>query len=78
MSIEVGELDAWIESLSQCKQLPENDVKRLCDKVRRRLSSGELIVCCVGSGNSGRRVQRSARALSRYRTLLPPLASSHF
>ena len=28
-----GELDQWIEMLSKCKQLPEDDVKRLCDKV---------------------------------------------
>jgi len=26
------EIDAWIEQLSQCKQLSEADVKRLCDK----------------------------------------------
>ena len=28
-----GEIDGWIEILSKCKQLPEDDVKRLCDKV---------------------------------------------
>ncbi len=28
-----GEVDGWIEILSKCKQLPEDDVKRLCDKV---------------------------------------------
>jgi hypothetical protein len=27
------EIDGWIEQLSQCKQLPEADVKKLCDKV---------------------------------------------
>lgn len=27
------EVDAWIEQLSQCKQLSEADVKNLCDKV---------------------------------------------
>lgn len=31
-----GEVDAWIEQLSQCKQLSEADVKKLCDKVRAR------------------------------------------
>ena len=31
-----GEVDAWIEILSKCKQLPEDDVKRLCDKVVSR------------------------------------------
>jgi len=28
------EIDGWIEQLSQCKQLSEADVKKLCDKVR--------------------------------------------
>lgn len=28
------EIDGWIEQLSQCKQLAEADVKKLCDKVR--------------------------------------------
>ncbi|KAG5220926.1 Serine/threonine-protein phosphatase PP2A catalytic [Salix suchowensis] len=32
------EIDAWIEQLSQCKQLTENDVKRLCDKTREILT----------------------------------------
>jgi len=27
------EIDGWIEQLSACKQLPEADVKKLCDKV---------------------------------------------
>jgi len=27
------EIDGWIEQLSQCKQLSEADVKKLCDKV---------------------------------------------
>jgi hypothetical protein len=27
------EVDSWIAQLSQCKQLSEADVKRLCDKV---------------------------------------------
>ena len=34
-SIETGELDSWVSLLSQCKQLPENDVKHLCEKVSR-------------------------------------------
>jgi hypothetical protein len=28
-----GEIDGWIEILSKCRQLPEEDVKRLCDTV---------------------------------------------
>lgn len=27
------DLDRWIEMLMDCKQLSENDVKKLCDKV---------------------------------------------
>ena len=30
-------LDGWIESLMNCKQLAENDVQRLCDRVCRTL-----------------------------------------
>lgn len=28
------ELDQWIEQLNECKQLTENQVKTLCDKVK--------------------------------------------
>jgi hypothetical protein len=30
---DIGEVDQWISQLSQCKQLSESDVKKLCDKV---------------------------------------------
>jgi serine/threonine-protein phosphatase 2A catalytic subunit len=33
------EIDGWIQQLSQCKQLTEADVKKLCDKVRRPVST---------------------------------------
>ena len=33
LQTQSGELDSWIEILSKCRQLPEDDVKRLCDKV---------------------------------------------
>lgn len=29
----ISTLDGWIESLMSCKQLAENDVQRLCDRV---------------------------------------------
>jgi serine/threonine-protein phosphatase 2A catalytic subunit len=32
------EVDGWIQQLTQCKQLTEADVKKLCDKVRTFLS----------------------------------------
>ncbi len=40
-------LDGWIESLMNCKQLAENDVQRLCDRVcwtvpRNILANGRL------------------------------------
>jgi hypothetical protein len=30
---DVAEVDRWISMLMECKQLPELDVKKLCDKV---------------------------------------------
>lgn len=38
LQTQSGELDSWIEILSKCRQLPEDDVKRLCDKVIDPLS----------------------------------------
>jgi hypothetical protein len=38
------EIDGWIEQLTQCKQLSELDVKRLCDKVCDKGLAGE---CCA-------------------------------
>lgn len=35
-------LDGWIESLMTCKQLAEEDVRRLCDRV-----------CAASAGNFG-------------------------
>lgn len=35
----VADVDAWISQLSECKQLPEADIKKLCDKVRERVSA---------------------------------------
>ena len=31
------ELDGWVEQLMECKQLQENHVKTLCEKVKRML-----------------------------------------
>jgi serine/threonine-protein phosphatase 2A catalytic subunit len=35
--VDITEQDAWIAHLSECKQLSENDIKRLCDKAREIL-----------------------------------------
>jgi hypothetical protein len=32
-SSDIADLDAWIQLLMSCKQLAENDVKKLCEKV---------------------------------------------
>ena len=32
-TMDFADVDGWIQHLMQCKQLPEADVKRLCDKV---------------------------------------------
>lgn len=51
-------LDGWIDNLMNCKQLAENDVQRLCDKVRTttKCSSGAFpassFVSLTDRGNS--------------------------
>ena len=40
------EIDGWIEQLSQCKQLTENDVKKLCEKVRQTLHQPTRFITC--------------------------------
>ncbi|KAJ5982984.1 serine/threonine-protein phosphatase PP2A catalytic subunit [Penicillium waksmanii] len=43
-------LDGWIESLMTCKQLAEEDVRRLCDRAREVLqeeSNVQPVVCFV-------------------------------
>ena len=32
--VDIQEQDQWISYLSECKQLSENDIKRLCEKAR--------------------------------------------
>jgi hypothetical protein len=39
----INELDGWISTLMQCKQLSEIDVQRLCEKVR---TPGCCCPCC--------------------------------
>lgn len=41
--ISIPTLDGWIDNLMDCKQLAEQDVQRLCDKVRSRGLSGLLL-----------------------------------
>lgn len=34
------ELDQWVEQLNECKQLNENQVRTLCEKVREKEKCG--------------------------------------
>jgi hypothetical protein len=34
IAADISDLDNWIQLLMSCKQLPENDVKKLCEKVK--------------------------------------------
>ena len=54
-------LDGWIESLMNCKQLAENDVQRLCDRVGRE-------GCGIKSGVNGwvSRLTQYLDRLARY------------
>jgi hypothetical protein len=64
----INELDGWISTLMQCKQLNELDVQRLCDKVPSRTRAGVMIcgVLLVGGWmqGSGRAEQRSRGSLT--------------
>ena len=48
-------LDGWIENLMNCKQLAENDVSRLCDRVSHQDASRRVMdmiadkVLCLGT-----------------------------
>lgn len=37
------DLESWIEILSECRQLPEEDIKLLCEKVHSTSSYTSLI-----------------------------------
>jgi serine/threonine-protein phosphatase 2A catalytic subunit len=38
----VADVDAWIAQLSECKQLPESEIKKLCEKVIKRITTSSL------------------------------------
>ena len=41
--ISIPTLDGWVESLMDCKQLSEQDVQRLCDRVCHLIFSRNLL-----------------------------------
>jgi len=32
---DIADLEGWLALLMDCKQLPENDVQKLCEKVKK-------------------------------------------
>lgn len=42
--LSIPTLDGWVESLMDCKQLAEQDVQRLCDRVRIRSLMSETVL----------------------------------
>ena len=55
-------LDGWIESLMNCKQLAENDVQRLCDRVRlAELDSFPTSLRAAKADKNLSRLERSSR-----------------
>ncbi|KAG9315212.1 hypothetical protein JVU11DRAFT_4342 [Chiua virens] len=65
------EIDGWIEQLSQCKQLPEPDVKKLCDKVRAHPQQQTLhrssLTTFKDKGDLDGRIQCAAGQVSGHR-----------
>lgn len=47
------ELDGWVEQLYDCKQLTENQVKTLCDKVREAFLPGCFLPVTTFAGHGG-------------------------
>ncbi len=52
---QLKELDSWIEQLMECKQLQENHVKTLCEKVRATHRRDRILFQKLGGprGRSG-------------------------
>lgn len=48
-SSNAAEIDSWVSHLSQCKQLTEGDVKRLCEKVLRPSRPSETSLRAIES-----------------------------
>lgn len=56
------ELDGWIEQLNECKQLSENQVKVLCEKVRFALTDRQRSLMLPHLTSLHAREQRPSRA----------------
>ena len=60
-------LDGWIESLMSCKQLAENDVRRLCDRVcldpDAEYTASQNLHIVIGKRNTTRRKQCPTRGM---------------
>lgn len=58
----ISDLDTWIEGLMACKQLPEGDVQRLCDKVGPASQPRQRQRCSRCSERFSRRRREGSRA----------------
>lgn len=58
-------LDGWIESLMSCKQLAENDVSRLCDRVRgeKKDNHRDKTDSVLGKRSPTRRIKRTTSGM---------------
>src|SRR3954449_10135000 len=65
-------VDGWIEGLMSCKQLPEVDVQRLCEKVSCCLLSPGILplYLCRGAGAGAGAGEDDASSSSRTRCRL--------
>jgi len=61
--LEIGELEGWLEHLSHCKPLGEEQVRRLCEKVTISILSADLSSIVVGAGTFYTRKQCTASKL---------------
>ena len=41
---DIADLEGWLALLMDCKQLPENDVQKLCEKVKLKI---EILYCFI-------------------------------
>jgi hypothetical protein len=77
MNADIADIDRWIQLLMTCKQLPENDVKKLCEKVLRKSLSHSLpatpCALCATCGREGGKkceIERAYFHINAFLTLL--------
>lgn len=51
---DIPEIDSWLETLFQCKQLDEEVIRKLCEKVIKNLSA--FLTLFLGERDSNSRI----------------------